>query len=130
MKLRISKVYDAAPTRPSGYVEDVLSRGVVDGEWLTIPDEEYEDLKQKYRPQQELPSMGKMMLNAFHAAEDEVKARAKRMKPLDPEEIDRRYAICQTCEFFIADQGRCSKCGCFMKFKSQLRSQHCPEGKW
>ena len=130
MNLRISRVYDAAPTRPEGYVEDVLSRGVVDGEWLTLPDEEYEDLKRKYRQQPELPSMGKMMLNAFNAATDEIKARAERTKPLEPEETRRRYAVCQGCEFFTTDQGRCSKCGCFMKFKSRLRSQHCPEGKW
>ena len=76
------------------------------------------------------PTLGGMMLNAFNAATDEIKARAERAKPLDPDEVKRRYAVCQGCEFFIANQGRCSKCGCFMKFKSSLRSQHCPEGKW
>ena len=130
MKLRISKVHAAAADRPPGYVEDVLSRGAVDGEWLELPDEEYAELKRKYRPQPELPSMGRMMLNAFNAAAAEVKARAEMQKPLTDEEMERRLSICQACEFFIPAQGRCAKCGCFMKFKSRLRSQHCPEGKW
>jgi hypothetical protein len=46
------------------------------------------------------------------------------------EEQDRRLAICHGCEFWDAQQGRCSKCGCFGAWKSWLTSQQCPVGKW
>lgn len=52
------------------------------------------------------------------------------------EERVRRLSICtggdssSKCEFFNEDRGVCSKCGCFMKFKTRLSSQSCPEGKW
>lgn len=54
-----------------------------------------------------------------------------------PEEIIRRKTICSgddkdtpKCEFFNADKGRCSKCGCWTRFKVRLESEKCPEGKW
>lgn len=50
MKLRISKIEEAAKTRPEGYLENVLSRGVVGGEWLEISEEELAKLRLKYRP--------------------------------------------------------------------------------
>lgn len=128
MNLRISKVHDAAPNRPPGYVDDVMSRGVVDGEWLELPDEEYAALIQKYSPQPELPSAAAMAKNAATALRDELKARISGLPEIEAEEVSRRLEICHGCEFFT--QGRCAKCGCFMKFKSRLRSQHCPEGKW
>lgn len=41
-------------------------------------------------------------------------------------------AICRGCEFFNANNERCSHklCGCCVKFKTWLRSQQCPAGKW
>jgi len=39
-----------------------------------------------------------------------------------------RWNVCQSCVFF--QRGRCSKCGCFMKLKTQLASASCPENKW
>lgn len=50
MRLRITKIHDAAKDRPDGYVEEVLSRGVIDGEWLEISDEDLSDLRAKFRP--------------------------------------------------------------------------------
>ena len=47
---------------------------------------------------------------------------------LDPEEIQKRRDICSGCEMFA--NGRCKKCGCFLKLKTTMRSQHCPIGKW
>lgn len=51
-------------------------------------------------------------------------------KRSEQEEIDRRLAICQTCEFFIQKTERCRKCGCFMKLKTKLEKANCPINKW
>jgi len=55
-------------------------------------------------------------------------------KRTSKEERDRRYSICQGCEFF--DKSSCTQCGCPIsrheKFISKLdwANQHCPVGKW
>jgi len=50
MMLRISKICDQAGDRPSGYLEDVLSSGTVDGDFLEISAEAHATLRTKYRP--------------------------------------------------------------------------------
>lgn len=49
---------------------------------------------------------------------------------VDNETQEKRLEICRGCEFFLAKESRCSKCGCFMQLKSKLESGSCPEGKW
>jgi hypothetical protein len=129
MKLRISKIYEAAQSRPPGYVEAVLSRGVVDGEWLEIDAEAMAELRDQFRPKSP-PPVSVMAVNLARAAVGEVVARATGVAKLDAGEIERRMAICRGCENFIHGQNRCSLCGCFAALKSRMRSQHCPVGKW
>lgn len=43
---------------------------------------------------------------------------------------DRRLSICKACEFFEPSFGMCSKCNCFMRFKTWLATEHCPIDKW
>lgn len=43
---------------------------------------------------------------------------------------EKRMAICQGCEFYIALTHQCTKCGCIMNLKTQLPHAECPEGKW
>ena len=50
--------------------------------------------------------------------------------PITEEAIEARLAICVTCDRYLAQAKRCKECGCFMKFKSRLRNEHCPLGKW
>jgi hypothetical protein len=45
-------------------------------------------------------------------------------------EQQRRYDICQVCEYFYAPQAKCKKCGCFMKKKVEFNATKCPIGKW
>ena len=47
----------------------------------------------------------------------------------DISEVDRRFAICQSCEWFTKQQ-LCYKCGCIMKLKTKLEHAKCPVGKW
>jgi len=42
----------------------------------------------------------------------------------------KRIEVCNTCEFLIKDQFRCSKCGCFMKAKTKILVAKCPIDKW
>lgn len=49
---------------------------------------------------------------------------------VEEEVQNQRYDICLTCENFIPITTTCKKCGCFMKFKTKLKSGSCPIGKW
>jgi len=49
---------------------------------------------------------------------------------VDESEKSRRLSICNSCEFYIKDQERCSKCGCYMAVKTYLKAEKCPVGKW
>jgi hypothetical protein len=74
------------------------------------------------------PSVGAMTLSLMGALKQELSDRLNKKDKLSEEEIESRRAICNGCEHFA--NGRCKKCGCFLKFKTAMRSQHCPIGKW
>lgn len=46
------------------------------------------------------------------------------------EVLEKRLAICSTCEHFIKLTKQCKKCGCFMRLKGALPHSECPVGKW
>jgi hypothetical protein len=128
MRLRIAKIHEAAMSRPPNYVQAVLSRGVVDGEWLEISDEALADLRQQFR--QTPPPVAEMAVNLARAAADEAKAIFAGALAVPQESIASRMETCRACEHFIRDQNRCALCGCFAELKARMRSQHCPVGKW
>lgn len=135
MRLRLSALRETANDRPPGYYEEVISRGVVEGEWLEISSENLAALRAIYRPASKpeaaLPSITTVALNAARAARAEVRARLNGTPPVEPAEIERRLAICKApCEKWRSSDNRCSECGCFGNFKTRLRSQKCPLGKW
>ena len=41
-----------------------------------------------------------------------------------------RMDICRKCEFYIAKEEKCKKCGCYMMAKTKLATAKCPVGKW
>lgn len=45
-------------------------------------------------------------------------------------EQQRRYNICEVCEYFHPKAERCKKCGCYMKNKVTFQSASCPVNKW
>lgn len=77
-----------------------------------------------------MPSLAEMAHTAAAAVAAEVKARLTGVGRVTDADIDARVAICEGCDFFVAESYRCIKCGCFLKFKTTLRSQHCPINKW
>lgn len=128
MRLRIAKIHEAAMSRPPNYVQSVLSRGVVDGEWLEISDEALADLRQQFRPTP--PPVPEMAVNLARAVANEAKAIFSGALAVPHESIASRMETCRACEHFIHDQNRCALCGCFAELKARMRSQHCPVGKW
>ena len=76
------------------------------------------------------PNVPTLALNLASAVGAEVKSRFLGNNQLDLDEIKRRLAICEGCEFFHSPSQRCKKCGCFLKWKTAWRSQKCPVGKW
>jgi len=52
---------------------------------------------------------------------------------LQPEEVQARQSICESCEYFSGVSGMfrvaCKKCGC-TGLKWHLKSSTCPAGKW
>ncbi|HYE31375.1 MAG TPA: DUF6171 family protein [Methylomirabilota bacterium] len=50
----------------------------------------------------------------------------------DDAEIERRKGVCENCEAYVAESGRCghAACGCFLRAKTWLRAERCPAEKW
>lgn len=46
------------------------------------------------------------------------------------EEYNKRINICEQCPLLDKAAGRCRECGCFVRTKAKLKSDHCPLGKW
>ena len=46
------------------------------------------------------------------------------------EESNKRFMICEVCEFYDKIQFRCTKCGCYMKGKVKMVTAKCPINKW
>lgn len=49
---------------------------------------------------------------------------------VEPTEANRRFDMCKQCDLFIESKQMCSKCGCFMKYKTMLLTEKCPIDKW
>lgn len=57
-------------------------------------------------------------------------------KKATQEQVDERFAVCETCEYLIDDKMECSECGCGIKSvkgplsKLTWATSSCPKGKW
>lgn len=71
-----------------------------------------------------------MAATAAAAAIAETKAILAGVPAVPDAEIARRLTICTGCPEYRPDARRCQQCGCFLKFKTALRTAHCPAGKW
>jgi len=79
------------------------------------------------RNNQALPSKTQMLKNFASATKDHVQnGMVKAENDLQQQRLD----ICKGCEFYIPEQDRCGKCGCYLKSKSAWKSAKCPIGKW
>lgn len=75
------------------------------------------------------PSIGTKAINASLAAARIGFAIIKGVKVVVPiEEQERRISICKSCEQFTGKT--CKLCGCFIRLKARLETEHCPIKKW
>lgn len=121
VRLRICHIEAAAQARPAGYLDDVMSAGVRDGEWLEIPDPIYVALVEKYRP-----SSTSLAGQAISASVRWLTAGAQ----VTPEALHHdRSAVCAMCPLWDARRQRCMQCGCYAA-KLWLATERCPIGRW
>jgi hypothetical protein len=79
------------------------------------------------RNKQKLPSKIQMAKNLTQASVEHAK---NGFANVTSEEQQARLDICKSCEFYIPEQDRCGKCGCYLKSKSAWKSGKCPVEKW
>jgi hypothetical protein len=78
-----------------------------------------------------LPSAAEQALNAGGAAYRAAQALFGGTDfKVSPAERADRQEICLSCPFFIRKSERCSKCGCFTTYKTYLKAEKCPIGRW
>lgn len=72
------------------------------------------------------PSIADQAISAGRAVVAHVRSG---MHTTEPEELEKRRSICQSCDLLFGS-GRCKVCGCFMQIKATWAEQKCPIGKW
>jgi hypothetical protein len=90
------------------------------------------EIERAFQQKHELPfpNIREMALNFATAVKSEIKSKVGKENQLTLEEIQKRYSICESCEYFHSASKRCRKCGCFLKWKTAWKSQACPINKW
>ena len=41
---------------------------------------------------------------------------------------EQRIEVCKKCEYYT--KGKCSICGCVLKYKTKMETERCPINKW
>ena len=82
------------------------------------------------RPEAQPPSLATMAVTATAAMAAEASAILRGVPSVTDAEIARRLDICSGCAEYLPEARRCQQCGCYLKFKTALRTAHCPLGKW
>lgn len=62
-----------------------------------------------------------------------VKSAIKKEKFLVPDHVEaERKGKCDACPWFNAQRDRCGhfKCGCYLRVKTRLVAEKCPDGRW
>lgn len=114
--------------RERGYTLDEVRACIVaeDGDTITV-----DETHKAYPMAKPGPSFVQKAANFVTAAAKHIAAGAPMASD---EEVARRFAICQGCEFY--DGKACSKCGCPVNREKAYMSklswadQSCPVGKW
>jgi hypothetical protein len=72
------------------------------------------------------PNTINLLKNAGTAVSRWLQAGAKNVSSKEREE---RMSVCQRCAHLMP-MNRCRLCGCFVKLKTWMATETCPEGKW
>ena len=123
MKIPMKFIQDNVVRRPSGYLSDMLSNGIVEDGYLIIADDVYRQLCQKYRP--EPPPLYELLSNFTKAMASWI---AAGFPVATEDQYKSRMAHClKPCEFWSGS--RCLRCGCW-DLKQWIVTEHCPIGLW
>ena len=109
--------------RPQGYQADLLSVCATEGELIVISDIDYNAIKLRYAP----PSVLAKIRSLTEAAVDAVRSG---LDVRDGDETAAILPICAICPHLITEPFICGVCYCHISVKMQLKSWHCPLGKW
>jgi hypothetical protein len=139
MRLHIASVRAMAASRPPGYLEDVLSRGTVDGDWIELGDQAAGALAAKYArhgsapkllgevvPVRQPPGLLAQGLSVVVALG---RWASEGFPVVTPGQLFDRSAHCALCPSWDALAGRCLSCGCY-SLKHHLATERCPLGRW
>lgn len=131
MIISLDAMRAVAAQRGAGYVDACLAAGRVvvgeDGrEMLELTGEAYEDLRSRFSP----PALTQQGIGLLGSVAGEARAMLAGREAVSADAKARRLAICERCEFWMAAQRRCAKCGCYMDTKAEWRAARCPVGKW
>ena len=86
---------------------------------------------QYVRCEPDLPPLAEMAANVVQAAGAEAGAILSGVPAVSDQEIAKRMDLCRACHpHFRQSDERCALCGCVARYKTRLRSQHCPIQKW
>ena len=94
-------------------------------QWLALQEEGHSN-SHEFTGRESLPSAGTMAKNLVTSG---VSWAASGFKMVPEQEADRRWNICQQCEYLIGN-ARCQKCGCWMAFKSKFSGMRCADNRW
>jgi hypothetical protein len=122
----LSKLQSVAPRKPPGYFDACIAAGTVVGENLELTESAFAALRAQFSP----PPLTSQIKSAAGAVVAECGAAMTGVPQIDANTKAARLTTCEGCEFFIAADRRCQKCGCWMEVKAGFRAATCPEGKW
>ena len=137
IQFTLSQLREKAAIRPPAYFDDVLLLATVEGEVVSLREEDHRLLVEKYRGVQvakppEEPSPVELAANFATAVTKWVEAGF----PVVSAEVFRRRSLaCDSCEYWDGAArfglGKCThkKCGC-TRMKRWLATEKCPLGKW
>ncbi len=110
---------------PAAFVTRALSLATIEeGDIVAVSEDTFAQLMQ------ELPSLAAMASSASSAMLEEGRAILSGVPSITEDESDRRRAICAACPFYRIEDRHCSQCGCFIEWKTRMRTQHCPDSLW
>ena len=124
--ISLSKLQSAASLKAPGYYDACIAAGTVVGDTLQLTESAFAALRTQFSP----PPLTSQIKSAAGAVVAECGAVVSGEQPVDDATKSARLAVCEGCEFFIAADRRCQKCGCWMELKAGFRTANCPEGKW
>ena len=126
IKILLSKLQSAATIKAPGYYDACVAAGNVVGDSLELSESAFAELRTQFSP----PPIATQIQSATSAVVAECGAILNGEPPIDDVTRAARLAACEACEYFIAADRRCQKCGCWMELKTKFRTATCPESKW